>query len=351
MSTTYSVRNGVAIFPAALQTACTLKNTGDNVVYVDSANIPDGASGFPLGAGSSMVWDANRPLYAYSELGSTLLLSDNAGNLFDSQAIAQSLIDSGLAADIAQQIQLSGTPPRADTELIYGTMLNGVPTGFWTSPTFTNVNKYQSLLLVITGFMTPSIDSAGYVILSTGYGDRRYGILRNGVVTITVPNAPIAGTSFRLETIASVNTILNVSLYGTYRTMLDTYSCSIAAYSTQAAFATAESNDQYGSWLWTFEHAGIASPYYFTNTSPAGEVDFSFQFNGGGAGNRRVSITTQRFSSVEAGAYQVQLFDQTITAAGIVNVRIALPPKPVYYRIEPGPSTQLKASGTRVYWN
>lgn len=111
MASRLGITGPVAIYPAGLQSACTLKNVGDNDIYVDSQSIPVGIpAGFPLGKGSSMVWDAERPLFASSPLGSELLISENSGNLFDAQAIAAEITAGNLAQEIAQQVSLYGAP-------------------------------------------------------------------------------------------------------------------------------------------------------------------------------------------------------------------------------------------------
>ena len=141
MTSTVAIAGRTVIYPSGLQSALTLKNVGAETVYLDSqANVNTG--GFPLGVNSSMVWDANRPLYAYAGNGQ-LLVSENSGNLFDAQAVAAEIIAGGLAGDIAAQIALNGAPPIDQPVLLYSN--NSLGVGTWSPVLNEDVRKYQSI--------------------------------------------------------------------------------------------------------------------------------------------------------------------------------------------------------------
>lgn len=77
-NTPYTV-TGVApiqIYPAGLQSAVTLLNTGRETIYVTSMN--SAQNGYPLTAGNSYSWRADTPLYAYvvGGVSSTMLVVD-----------------------------------------------------------------------------------------------------------------------------------------------------------------------------------------------------------------------------------------------------------------------------------
>lgn len=148
---TLSVGLSTPIYPSGNQEAVTLKNVGAETIYVDNAPIPVGSgAGLPLGSGSSMIWDANKPLYAAAPLtgNGQLLVIENSGNLFDAQAVAVEIINAGLAQDIAQQIAITGAPPIDPLDLLYDI---SIPSTYPLpiNNSLTNL-KYRTLLVNIT---------------------------------------------------------------------------------------------------------------------------------------------------------------------------------------------------------
>lgn len=123
----------------------TLVNTGTVTLYVDQSPTA-GTFGQPLSAGSTLLWDADRPLYAWTASGAgELLVADNTGLGFDAGAIAAQLNAQGLPLAIAQQINLAGVPAiDVPTSLLSAT---GTASGTaYTSPLI-NASRYQSLFL------------------------------------------------------------------------------------------------------------------------------------------------------------------------------------------------------------
>ena len=145
MTSTVAIAGRTAIYPSGLQSALTLKNVGAETVYLDSkANVNMG--GFPLGVNSSIVWDANRPLYAYADNGQ-LLVSENSGNLFDAQAVAAEIIAGGLAGDIAAQIAINGVPQIAKRIDLLN--WSGIPNPDGGPSAFIDVTPYSTLIVQI----------------------------------------------------------------------------------------------------------------------------------------------------------------------------------------------------------
>lgn len=157
---TYTITGPTPINPTALQAAVTVRNLGTETLYLSSSPITSASSGFPLGSGSSMVWDAGRPLYAYATNGA-MGVSDNSGNLFDASAVASELLASGLAGQIASQIAISGAPPLPLHDVLFsGVVTAGVPVQL-------DVSKYSSLIVVATTNIA-SLESARGVFYRSG---------------------------------------------------------------------------------------------------------------------------------------------------------------------------------------
>ena len=108
----------VPISPLGLSTDVTVKVTGDATVYLGDLPLTP-QTGYRLDPGSSVVWQATRPLHLYSVDATTVFISDNAGNLFDADAVGSSLLRQGLAGEIGKAIALRGAPStRLATEIV-----------------------------------------------------------------------------------------------------------------------------------------------------------------------------------------------------------------------------------------
>lgn len=147
MTSTIGVDNVVPVYPSGNQAALMLKNVGTVTLYLGSTAAVN-ATGYPLGVGSSIIWDAGRPLYAYAVNG-LLLVSENTGALFDAQAVASEIIAAGLAQDIADKIAIGGAPPINKYTLLatYSDTLPVYPTAF--SQYFSDLN-YNTLTIAIS---------------------------------------------------------------------------------------------------------------------------------------------------------------------------------------------------------
>lgn len=98
------------IYPGGYQSAVNVKNTGTTTAYLDTQQ--GVASGYPLSVGSSLVWDAKRPLFVSADpgAGTTVIVTDNGGALFDASAVASQILGQGLSTQIASSIFASGIP-------------------------------------------------------------------------------------------------------------------------------------------------------------------------------------------------------------------------------------------------
>jgi hypothetical protein len=123
------------------------------IVNVDPANtvyLSDTATtqkGFPLDPGSTLSWDAGRPLYAYltdATKPASIVLTKNQGQYTSTKAIATALLQSGLASQIAADIQLKGAPPIDPLATIF-TDVHPVAGGAAYNSAWINVGGYQSI--------------------------------------------------------------------------------------------------------------------------------------------------------------------------------------------------------------
>jgi hypothetical protein len=151
------------ITPSGFDHAITLRNVGPNAIYLSDDTGLVAGIGYPLGSGSTMVWDAGQPLYAVCDIGatSTLVHVRNRGQMFDATAIASQILAQGLAqsiadrvaasvlaAEIASGIAVSGAPSIDNMAAIYShsqtVLSNNTPAA---SPIL-NVAAWQSLHLM-----------------------------------------------------------------------------------------------------------------------------------------------------------------------------------------------------------
>src|SRR3954465_14723622 len=81
---------------------CFIYNTSNVTVYLDSYPGMTSNVGMPLPAQSSKLWLQGDPCYAITGVGDTgtLNITENAGEVVNPAAIANSLISSGLATAI-----------------------------------------------------------------------------------------------------------------------------------------------------------------------------------------------------------------------------------------------------------
>lgn len=100
-------------------------NTGAVTVYLDDEPQTDVSRGRPLGPGSTVVWEANSPLWLVAESAEgEVRISDSAGAMFDAGQVATQLLAQGLPEAIAQQVYIAGAPPVDKPKALYSATLN-----------------------------------------------------------------------------------------------------------------------------------------------------------------------------------------------------------------------------------
>jgi hypothetical protein len=250
----------------------TLVNQGTVSIYVDETPSA-GVNGQQLSAGSTLLWDADRALYAWTATSSsTLLVSPNQGAGFDAGAIAAQLNTQGLPQAIAAQINLVGVPPI------------DIPFAVYTSPNATSsvntgvldVTRYQSLYIswndvplplssvgIDTITVTWYLDAAGTTEINRTYYDvsssAGLGGLSSGMEGSLLKRAPYV----RFVVAATAQSNGKLTIEGSYRTVTQDDVFFLAAdspNSTPSLTPTSTRGSQVLSWVGT---AGAVMDYIY----------------------------------------------------------------------------------------
>lgn len=137
-------------------------NVGDVVVLLDDTP-PPGSEPLELAPGESIPWDAGRGLsLAVGDLEPTpgrVLVTDNTGQSSGARAIAQAILEQGLAVDIAQAISVAGVPAIDRPVVLLPATSGTIPRGTsWLSGAL-NVAAYATCVVQLaasgTGTTTP----------------------------------------------------------------------------------------------------------------------------------------------------------------------------------------------------
>ena len=184
---TYAISTtAVAVFPSSYGEALTVYNSGTQTVYIGDATGLTVGTGFPLSPGSVIGWDKGRALYAVAVTadGAQITLVTNGGAIFDAGAIADAILNAGLAGDIAQAIFLKGAPSTQGTRV--GDRFT--PTSYVSGSTFANsTNSPKSLLLIPAPPAGKCIILCGIILGATGStGNGSYAAVTDTAGTLIV---------------------------------------------------------------------------------------------------------------------------------------------------------------------
>lgn len=139
------------LYPGGFQGALLLYNTGPGMAYVSDTPNVSAANGWPIAKGSTITWAAGRALYAMSDTTATLMTDDNAGSMTSAVDVADALIDSGLAADIAAQVAIQGAPSIDHPALLYTKSGSIAANQSWNlgldTSNWIDISKYNSIFV------------------------------------------------------------------------------------------------------------------------------------------------------------------------------------------------------------
>lgn len=120
-----------------------------NPVYLDDTRGMTASSGAILPPLATKIWKAGDPCFAVCASGKTAVLnaSKNSGDLQDPAAIASSILQQGLASDIAQQIYITGAPPVDKGTVLASASVVNLPTNTSVATQLFNMAGFQSFSL------------------------------------------------------------------------------------------------------------------------------------------------------------------------------------------------------------
>jgi len=107
MITTYPITTTTfsPVLINGLPTPLTLFNSSTSLTI--NINDTSGGNGYPMAPGSTVSWDAGKPLFASCSNKADLVVLDNAGNIDNPQILAQLIVDSGLGQAVANALVAS----------------------------------------------------------------------------------------------------------------------------------------------------------------------------------------------------------------------------------------------------
>lgn len=202
---------------------CFIYNTSTTVtVYLDSYQGGTVASGMPLPPQSSKTWLAGDYCYAITsgtDVG-ILNVTDNAGDVVNPAAIASSLLTSGLAAQIAANIAVSGAPP-IDAFASIGTF-NQAISNTSQSPVL-DMRKYQSLFIsILKGNLVGCLVTIDWLsdALGTVFIEEDAFYVAKGFIT---QYSQLAKGPFAQITITSTSGAGTLNAFGSYKALQNSF--------------------------------------------------------------------------------------------------------------------------------
>lgn len=177
---TYTLRNEVPTLVT--------RSRPDSVTVYNMSSIPvflsaEQTGGFELSPGSTITWDAGQALYAFHRTpGATadIAVLPNGGQIVDSRALARNIVDTGLAQNIATEINALGVPaidrPTVLAE-ITKPVLNASVGMITPLVPKTDVSQYSSIRLHVQ-----AADDTGSAAESTIYAIRVYHSIGSSVI-------------------------------------------------------------------------------------------------------------------------------------------------------------------------
>lgn len=297
----FAAADGLQYLYGGYSTPLTVYNAGPiNVQLTEDVN--GTSTGFPLQPGSSIVWDAGRPLNAYVQTGvagtAVLVVLDNGGQISNPTAIANALLTAGLATAIGNAISITGAPPINVFDQFATLQFTSSGANF-TSVIY-DVSKYQSVNFFLGdaagAFGSPLprrvdlqwLDSTGTIplALDTVWLTDTNNNPSGTIAVNTQGRVPTRSGKLRviMYTTARTGTTCQIFLQGSYRTVAQLEYKMISGYFGVAAAVSGSAADRFAS----MDFGAVPASTVLTDYPPeiAGNAEFSYRvvLTAGGVG-------------------------------------------------------------------
>jgi hypothetical protein len=318
----------------------------DQSVYVSDERL-GGASGFLLGPGMSLTWEAQKEVYLWRAAPGAVPVPvtsvDDGGEFTDPSTIATAILQQGLAQQIADAISFTGVPP-SNLPVLLGSFLWGAgnPNDAFTLPAA--VSRYQSCMLEFV--TSPAISFPGDYVsgyrLSNGPYYKQFELCFSGPDSAargTVYTMPVLAPAITVQRIGLINPFSDrVNVYGSYATF--GWRWQGAGTSTAPLGSISGSSGDTSTWDWTVGAKGAGAALAFcggrsgfarlvvrSSATVAGLLSLSDSLTG--AILTRITITATAGSSFESdfimpsNVVRVDLSSALVTSSLTISITYA----------------------------
>lgn len=287
---TYTLRNEVPTLVT--------RSRPDSVTVYNMSSIPvflsaEQTGGFELSPGSTITWDAGQALYAFHrtpDATANIAVLPNGGQIVDSRALARNIVDTGLAANIATEINALGVPaidrPTVLAE-IKTPVLNASVGTFTPLVPKTDVSQYSSIRLHVQ-----AADDTGSADESTIYVIRVYHYIGSSVIqtrdyTLSYGTArvtvPIIGNGITIDLVSQVAAVGTIgytfAAVASMRDVKESVVCETTSWATgNLGRASVSASGQTHKSIVAYGNPGTPIVQRFYPSWMSGRFDFSWGF-------------------------------------------------------------------------
>lgn len=324
--------------------ALSLKNNDTtNIIYVgESTTKCQQGQGLPIGPLSTVVWDAQRPLWAVCPtlVGTaqvSLTAVSNTGAVFSPGDLASQILTQGLAQQIANDIFITGTPPVDKYTLLNDSGLFGGGAGYTSA--IVSTAGYQSVALTFAnGFPTPILPGevsitwyatqGGAVTDIIGYDDY---IVGTGALSQMI--FPVRGPFYRVVVTGTTGGG-QLKTYGSYKAVQNVSGNLLGAGS---ATGTVVGGGSQGIQSWNGNIPASTTWTWQPDVIP-GQWQIDLRWTNGWAANNNTTLLR-----VPTNIYPLVTYLSPYIAAGVANqtdiFTVNMPPVPAELSIANGSTT------------
>lgn len=322
-------RGQALIKPGQYRNSFTIYNIGSTTVYLNTDTQPTGPTdGAPLSPGSVVPWDSGASLYAVCPTAGSIFVSDNSGVPFDAGAIAEQILDQGLAQDIANAISITGTPPIDNLSVINDSGLFGGGSGYVSAPV--SAAGWQSIAMTFSnGFPTRinpgRVSVQWYATQALNATDiLGYDEFFVGTGTLTSFTTPVRGPWFQINVDGGggVGGGGQLKTYGSYKAIASTL---YRGQGNGSTFGTLDGSTDMGLQTWSGTLLNNSVPQLWQPGVVAGENMLTLRY----VSATTISLLVRTPSTVFALTTYYALSGAAVALGQTDQVRLFLPPVPL----------------------